>query len=56
MYKNKLSEIGIADTDVKIGIIELARRLDNKILYNFEKVSDTHSAFSIICTVDNTEN
>ena len=51
MYKNKLSKIDSSDNDVKIGIIELARRLDNKILFNFKKIDDKHSAFCIICTV-----
>ena len=52
MYKDKLKEAGLFKDGVKIGIIDLARKLDDKILYNFEKIDDKHSVFSIICTVD----
>jgi hypothetical protein len=52
MYKDKLKEAGLSKEGVKIGIIDLARKLDNKILYNFEKFDDNYSVFSIICTVE----
>ncbi len=52
MYMAKLKEVGASNDSVKIGIIELARRIDSKILYNFQKVDKKHAAFSIICTVD----
>lgn len=56
MYKDKLREAGLSKEGVKIGIIDLARKLDNKILYNFERFDDNYSVFSIICTVDDKEN
>ncbi len=52
MYKDKLREVGLTEKSVKIGIIDLARKLDYKILYNFVKIDDIHSVFSLICTVD----
>ncbi|RLD61280.1 MAG: hypothetical protein DRI95_14395, partial [Bacteroidetes bacterium] len=55
MYKDKLKEAGLSEESVKIGIIDLARKLDNKILYNFEKFDNNYSVFSIICTVDDKE-
>jgi len=55
MYREKLSQVGIADNNVKIGILELARRIDDKILFQFDKADDTYSVFSIICTI-NVEN
>ena len=56
MYKDKLLELGELDKIVKIGIIELARRLDSKILYRFENVNDKYSVFSIICSMDEASN
>jgi hypothetical protein len=52
MYKDKLQKVAEFGENLKIGILELARRLDSKILYDFKKVSDKYSVFSIICSVD----
>jgi len=52
IYQDTLEEAGLSGDGVKLGIIDLARKLDNKILYNFDKISDKYSVFSIICTVD----
>jgi hypothetical protein len=37
---------------VSVGVLELARRSLNRILYDFEKLDDNFAIFSIICTVD----
>ena len=52
MYRNKLARVGVSENDVKIGILELARRLDDKIYYRFEKVDDEYSIFTIICVIN----
>ena len=52
MYRNKLAMVGVSENDVKIGILELARRLDDKIYYRFEKVDDEYSIFTIICVIN----
>ena len=51
-YRNKLAQVGVTDNDIKIGILELARRLDDRILYHFNKINDEFSEFSIICTLN----
>ncbi|MEN8120151.1 MAG: DUF6272 family protein [Bacteroidota bacterium] len=56
MYKDKLKEVGLSNESVKVGIIDLARKLENKILYNFKRFDDNYSVFSIICTLDDKEN
>lgn len=52
MYRDKLSQVGVVEHDIKIGILELARRLDDKIHYRFNKINNKYSEFSIICTIN----
>ncbi|MCF6241156.1 MAG: DUF6272 family protein [Bacteroidales bacterium] len=52
MYRNKLSQVGTSENDIKIGILELARRLDDKIYYRFNKINNEFSEFTIICTIN----
>ncbi len=52
MYREKLSKVGMSANDIKIGILELARRLDDKIHYRFNKINNKYSEFSIICTIN----
>jgi hypothetical protein len=43
----------LAKAGISVGVLDLARRSLNKLLYNFEKVDIKLSIFSIICTIDN---
>ncbi len=52
MYREKLSQVGTSENDIKIGILELARRLDDKIHYRFNKINNRFSEFTIICTIN----
>jgi hypothetical protein len=52
MYREKLSQVGTSENDLKIGILELARRLDDKIHYRFNKLNNRFSEFTIICTIN----
>ncbi|OQX99975.1 MAG: hypothetical protein B6I20_09440 [Bacteroidetes bacterium 4572_117] len=51
-YKNKLKEVSLSENDVKVGVINLVRKLDSKLLYNFEKVNDDYSVLSLICSTE----
>lgn len=52
-YKYKLKNTPMGKAGVSVGVLDLARRSMNKLLYNFDKIDDQLSIFSIICTVDN---
>jgi hypothetical protein len=52
-YKYKLKNTPLAKAGISVGVLDLARRTLNKLLYNFEKVDEQHSIFSIICTINN---
>jgi hypothetical protein len=51
-YKYKLKNTPLTKSGLSVGVLDLARRSLNKILYNFDKISDQHAIFTIICTVD----
>jgi hypothetical protein len=51
-YKFKLKNAPMAKAGISVGVLDLARRSLNKLLYNFEVVGDNLSVFSIICTID----
>ena len=51
-YNHKLKTDPKKKSMVSVGVLDLARRSLNKILYDFEKLNDTYAVFSIICTVD----
>ncbi len=52
-YKHKLKNTPMAKRGVSVGVLDLARRSMNKLLYSFKPVNDQYSIFSIICTVEN---
>jgi hypothetical protein len=52
-YKYKLKNTPMTKRGVSVGVLDLARRSMNKLLYNFEKLNDEYSIFTIICTVEN---
>lgn len=51
-YKYKKKNMPHTKIGISVGVLDLARRSLNKLLYNFEKVSDQYVVFSIICTID----
>jgi len=51
-YKYKLKNAPMAKAGISVGVLDLARRSLNKLLYNFEIVGENLSVFSIICTID----
>ena len=51
-YKYKMKNAPMTKAGISVGVLDLARRSLNKLLYDFEKVDDQASIFSIICTVD----
>jgi hypothetical protein len=52
-YKYRLKNAPMAKAGISVGVLDLARRSLNKLLYNFEKMNEEISVFSIICTIDN---
>jgi hypothetical protein len=52
-YKFKLKNAPMLKAGISVGVLDLARRSLNKLLYNFDKIDSTHSVFSIICTINN---
>jgi hypothetical protein len=52
-YKYKLKNTPMTKRGVSVGVLDLARRSMNKLLYNFNPKSREYSVFSIICTVEN---
>jgi len=51
-YKYKLKNAPMIKSGISVGVLDLARRSLNKILYDFEVINDNFAVFSIICTVD----
>ncbi len=51
-YDHKLNMDPKSKGMVSVGVLDLARRSLNRILYDFEKLDDNYAVFSIICTVD----
>ncbi len=51
-YDHKLNSDPKRRGMISVGVLELARRSLNPILYDFEKLDDIYAIFSIICTVD----
>jgi hypothetical protein len=51
-YNHKLKTNPKSKSLVSVGVLDLARRSLNKILYNFEELDNTYAVFSIICTID----
>ena len=52
-YKYKLKNTPMTKRGVSVGVLDLARRSMNKLLYDFKKVNGEYSVFTIICTVEN---
>jgi len=52
-YKFKLKNTPMTKRGVSVGVLDLARRSMNKLLYNFNHINNEYSVFSIICTVEN---
>lgn len=52
MYREKLSLVGSSENNIKIGILEVARRLDDKIHYRFNTINHKFSEFNIICIIN----
>jgi hypothetical protein len=50
-YKYKLKNMPMTKRGVSVGVLDLARRSMNKLLYDFKPVSPDYSIFTIICTV-----
>lgn len=51
-YKYKLKNTPMTKSGISVGVLDLARRSLNKLLYSFELVSSDLAVFSIICTID----
>lgn len=51
-YKYKLKNTPMTKSGISVGVLDLARRSLNKLLYNFELASADLAVFSIICTID----
>jgi hypothetical protein len=51
-YKLKLKHAPMTKAGISVGVLDLARRSLNKLLYNFDPVNDKISVFSIICKID----
>lgn len=51
-YKYKLKNTPMTKSGISVGVLDLARRSMNKILYDFKLIDDVYAIFSIICTVD----
>lgn len=51
-YNHKLKTDPKSRNMVSVGVLDLARRSLNKILYDFEMLDGTLAIFSIICTVN----
>jgi hypothetical protein len=54
-YKFKLKNAPMAKAGISVGVLDLARRSLNKLLYDFAPVGENLSVFSIICTIDITD-
>ncbi|MFN8255826.1 MAG: DUF6272 family protein [Bacteroidales bacterium] len=54
-YKYKLKNTPMTKRGVSVGVLDLARRSMNKLLYDFKPVNREYSIFTIICTVDEQE-
>jgi hypothetical protein len=52
-YKYKMKTAPMTKAGISVGVLDLARRSLNKLLYNFDKIDNDTSVFSIICTIDN---
>jgi hypothetical protein len=50
--KYKIKNTPMTKRGVSVGVLDLARRSMNKLLYNFEAINSDYSIFTIICTVD----
>lgn len=51
-YDHKLKTKPRTRQMVSVGVLDLARRSFNKILYDFEIIDDSYAIFSIICSVN----
>lgn len=51
-YKYKLKNKPMTKSGISVGVLDLARRSLNKLLYNFELATENLAVFSIICTID----
>ncbi|NJO88754.1 MAG: hypothetical protein HC831_07155 [Chloroflexia bacterium] len=51
-YDHKLNTDPKSKGMVSVGVLDLARRSLNRILYDFDKLDLNYAVFSIICTVD----
>ncbi len=51
-YKYKMKNTPYSKTGISVGVLDLARRSMNKLLYQFKEIDPEFSVFSIICTID----
>lgn len=52
-YKDKLQERPMPTEGASLGLIDVARKSENKLLYNFTPAGGNYSVFSIIVIVEN---
>jgi|GEM_PF-2212169 hypothetical protein len=50
--KYKIKNTPMTKRGVSVGVLDLARRSMNKLLYDFKAITADYSIFTIICTVD----
>jgi hypothetical protein len=51
-YKFKMKNMPYSRAGISVGVLDLARRSMNKLLYDFKEIDNQHSVFSIICMID----